>query len=66
MLSKEQYDYYKQFELVINLFQKTGEYVGGCEALFDYMKIADRSCSSCKAAALIEAYNGIQGYERNM
>lgn len=68
MITKDQYDYYIQFRDVINLFQNTGQYVGGCDNLFNFMNVPkeNRGCKSCLAAALIEAYNGIKTYESSM
>lgn len=64
MINKEQYEKYIQYRQVIELFAKTGEYVGGCDSLFEYMKV--EGCTSCKAAALIEAKQQIDIYERNL
>ncbi len=68
MLTKEQYEYYNRFRDVIELFNKTGQYVGGCNDLFVFMNLPKENlnCDNCKAAALIEAKQFIDEYERNM
>lgn len=65
MISKEEYDYFNQYRGVINLFIQTGQYVGGCDALFDYKKVVNKGCATCLAQALIEVNNAINDYERN-
>lgn len=47
------------------LFGKTGEYVGGCDKLFESLNPSERNCSGCKAARLLEVYNSIKQYELN-
>ena len=66
MITKEQYEYYQQYRGVLDLFQKTGEYVGGCQDLFSYMKVTDLRCVNCLSSALITAHNQITEYERNL
>jgi hypothetical protein len=66
MITKEQYEYYQQFRAVLELFNKSGEYIGGCNDLFSYMKIEDTRCPSCVGAALITAYTQIKQYESNL
>lgn len=66
MISKEEYEYYQQFRPNIDLFIKTGSYVGGCDSLFDYKKVVNKGCSTCLSQALIEVNNAIQEYERSM
>lgn len=65
MIGKSEYDFIVQFKEVLELFIKTGEYVGGCDALFDYMSIADRGCATCKAQCLIESHAKMKHYEDN-
>lgn len=66
MISKETYDSYRPYRDVIMLFGKTGEYIGGCDKLFEDLPIASRSCNSCKAQRLLEVYNFMIQYESNM
>lgn len=66
MITKEEYDYFNQYRGVIDLFMKTGQYVGGCDSLFDYKKVANKGCATCLSQALIEVNNAIQEYERSM
>lgn len=66
MITKETYEYYQQFRAVINLFVQTGEYVGGCDALFNYMKVEDLRCAGCVGSALITANSQMLDYERNL
>jgi hypothetical protein len=65
MLTKEQYEYFNQFRDILNLFEKTGQYIGGCHPLFVKMG-ADTSCPSCMSRTLLEAIGAIKEYERNM
>lgn len=66
MITKEQYDYYNRFRDVIELFNRSGQYVGGCNELLDFMQVPDKQCPSCISAALIQAKQQIDEYERNM
>lgn len=68
MITETQYNYYIQFRQVIELFTNTGQYVGGCDSLFEFMRVpqSNRGCHSCLAMALIEASNAIKEYESNL
>lgn len=64
MITEEQYNYYQQYRGVLDLFNKTGEYVGGCQDLFNYMNVTDIRCQNCLSAALITAHTQLTEYEK--
>ena len=53
-------DLIKPYEEIINLFKKTGEYVGGADGLFNVMQQHGhqyiQGCDSCKAGLLLTAW----------
>jgi hypothetical protein len=72
-MNKEQYEYAKQYYGAIDLFYRTGEYVGGCNGLFDYWEAQgmtggykiDRSCVGCISGFLKDFYQMINRYEKD-
>lgn len=70
-MTKEQYDNINPYKPIIQLFAKTGEYVGGAENLFNYMAkeflmVNQQGCPGCKAAILLKANELINEYEGNL
>ena len=65
MISKSEYEFIVQYKEILDLFARTGEYVGGADALFDHKKIADKGCATCKAQCLIETHAELRHYENN-
>lgn len=70
MLDKETYDKIIPYKEVVQFFAKHGEYVGGADGLFEYLKSIGHdyqpSCISCMAALLLTANRMINEYERNL
>lgn len=52
-MTTEQYNAVKPFEGILDLFERTGEYIGGADELFDKSEMLfggkiDKSCNDCK------------------
>lgn len=67
-MTEEQYKFTIQYRGIIELFAKTGQYIGGAESLFEYYKIIgqERSCPSCISRFLLERNNEIKQYEKQL
>lgn len=66
-MTKEQYEEAVKHREVLELFNRIGEYVGGCAELVKKISPdTDTGCPSCMSAFLITTYNRILEYERNM
>jgi len=63
LISKETYQEYIKYRDILQRFKDTGHYVGGADALFNFMQIPKKNCDTCKAQALIEAQTQIELYE---
>lgn len=66
----EQYNKIAPYKEVVQLFAKCGEYVGGCDGLFQIMHKEhgmelNTGCQSCMSAMLIRANELINEYESN-
>lgn len=71
MTLKEQYDKINPYKEVIQLFAKCGEYVGGCDGLFEFMAKefnmdGNTRCPSCMSAMLLRANQVIEKYEQRI
>lgn len=72
MLTKEEYEYLNGFRQALNLFVTHGEYVGGCDAVFDWhdnrraegTPLIDRGCPGCKAGFLKLTHSLLIQYEK--
>jgi len=69
-MTKEQYEQLMQHKQVIELFARSGEYVGGYAPFYIHDQITgektDMSCPNCKAATLITIVQLIKQYESSM
>lgn len=66
-MTKEQYEEANKYRGILELFNKTGEYVGGIGNLIQYLEPStNASCPSCMSAFLITTYNRMLEYERDM
>lgn len=72
-MTKQQYEYCNNFRGIINLFVNSGEFIGGCDALFDYYKDqfnlgnpVNTRCPSCVGATLLDINQKLVNYERNL
>lgn len=67
MLTLEQYNEVVKYRGILELFNKTGEYIGGIQDLVKYLEPnTQTSCPSCMAAFLINTYNRMIEYEASM
>ena len=69
-MTKDQYDTLQQNKSVLNLFEKTGVYVGGDAPYYIYAQITgekvNTSCPNCKGEALINILRLIKEYEASL
>lgn len=69
MLTKEEYEYVNGFRGILNLFDQTGEYVGGAGSLIDwhekkYGERIDRGCPGCMTGFLKFSLSMLKQYEK--
>ena len=70
-MTKEQYDKCKPYWGIVDLFARTGEYIGGADGLFDIIEQEfhsgkiDRSCNECRAGFLRFIASELKRYEKD-
>lgn len=69
MLTKEEYQYLNGFRAMLDLFEKTGECVGGDGGIYDwhekkYGVNIDRGCVGCRTGFLKTTLSMLKQYER--
>lgn len=67
-MTEQQYNEAIKYRGVLELFEKTGECVGGVEPLMDFLALpkSNRRCPSCVSAWLLETLHRIREYESNL
>ena len=70
MLTAEQYKEIQEHRGTLELFKKSGEWIGGNVPFYIYERLSgekvNTGCPSCMSAALIGLLNMIYNYERGM
>ena len=69
-MTTECYIKIQPYRAIIDLFEKTGEYIGGADYLFDNSKELiggdiDKSCNDCKVGYFRFLISEIKNYEKN-
>ena len=66
-MSEEQYNFVVQYKEILTFFNNHQTYVGGADVLFSkYLQPNEMGCPACKSACMIQRYNELIEYERNM
>lgn len=69
-MTTESYNKIQPYRSIIDLFERTGEYIGGADYLFDNSieligGSIDKSCNDCKVGYFRFLINEIKNYEKN-
>jgi hypothetical protein len=69
MLTKEEYQYVNGFRGILELFDKSGEYIGGADNLISwhenkYGERIDRGCQGCIAGFLKFSFSMLKQYDK--